>query len=115
LYAKEQKEAEDVTRKIFVRLDGAASPAGIVSLNKIAPVPRTSAIIVATSASSARAGASTGRLIGLSVFLVGHVSASDTREVDTCPAACDLEGATRAETLPRSAQIKHAVRVIRGL
>jgi hypothetical protein len=27
LYAEEQKEAEDVTREIFVRLDGAASPA----------------------------------------------------------------------------------------
>jgi hypothetical protein len=114
LYAEEQKEAEDVTREIFVRLDGTASPAGIVSWNKIAPVPRTSTIIVATSASSARTGATTGSLSGLSVFLVGHVSASDTREVDACPAACDREGATRAETLPRSARIKHAVRVHQG-
>ena len=96
---RSQKEAEDVTREIFVPLDGAASPAGIVSLNKIAPVPRTSAIIVATSASSARAGASTGRLIGLSVFLVGHVSASDTREVDVCPAVCDREGSAALITL----------------
>ena len=36
LYAEEQNEAEDVTRKIFVRLDCAASPSGIVGRNKIA-------------------------------------------------------------------------------
>jgi hypothetical protein len=84
LYAEEQKEAEDVTKKIFVRLDGAASPSGIVSRNKIAPVPRTSTIVVATSASSARTGATTVSLSGRSVFLVGHVcaAASDNREVD---------------------------------
>jgi hypothetical protein len=35
LYAEEQKEAEDVTREIFMRLDGAASPSRIVSWNKI--------------------------------------------------------------------------------
>jgi hypothetical protein len=36
LYAEEQNEAEDVTRKILVRLDCAASPSGIVGRNKIA-------------------------------------------------------------------------------
>jgi hypothetical protein len=130
LYAKEQKEAEDVTRKVFVRLDGAASPSGIVGRNKIASVPRASAIVVACksattaivvackSATSARTGATTGSLSGLSIFLVRHVcaSASETREVDASPAACNREGAAALITLavPRSAQIKHAVRVHQG-
>ena len=52
LYAKEQKEAEDVTREIFVLLDSTASPARIVRWNKIAAIPRTSAIVIATSASA---------------------------------------------------------------
>ena len=51
LYSEEQKEAEDVTREIFVPLDNAASPARIVSWNKIASVPRTSAIVVCCSES----------------------------------------------------------------
>jgi hypothetical protein len=93
LYAEEQKEAEDVTREIFVLLDNAASPARAIGWNKIASVPRTSAIIFATRASSARTGATTGRLSGRSVFLVGHVSASDTREIDAGAAACDRENA----------------------
>jgi hypothetical protein len=93
LYSEEQKEAEDVTREIFVPLDNAASPARIVSWNKIASVPRTAAIVIATRASSARTGVTTGRLSGRSVFLVRHVSASDTREVDAGPAACDRESA----------------------
>jgi hypothetical protein len=114
LYAEEQKEAEDVTREIFVPLDGAASPAGIVSWNKIAAVPGMSTIIIATNAGSARTGATTGSLSGRSVFLVGHVSVSDTREVDACSAACDRESAPRAETMSRSARIKHAVRVHQG-
>jgi hypothetical protein len=116
LYAEEQKEAEDVTREIFMRLDGAASPARIVSWNKIASVPRTSTIVIATSASSARTGATTGSLISRSVFLVGHVSASDTREVDACPTACDRESAATwiAFAVTRSAQIKNAVRVHQG-
>jgi hypothetical protein len=104
LYAKEQKEAEDVTREIFVLLDSAASPARIVSWNKIASVPRTSAIVIAASASSARIGATTGCWSGRSVFLVRHVSASDTREVDAGPAACDRESAPRAVSLARSAR-----------
>jgi len=104
LYAEEQKEAEDVTREIFVLLDSAASPSRVISWNKIASVPRTAAIIVATRA-SARTGATTGRWIGRSVFLVGHVSASATREVDAGPAACDRENAaTRARALARSAR-----------
>jgi hypothetical protein len=90
LYAEEQKEAEDVTREIFVPLDSAASPARVFRWNKIASVPSTAAIIVATRA-SARTGAATGRLSGRSVVLVGHVSASDTREIDASPAACDRE------------------------
>jgi hypothetical protein len=104
LYVKEQKEAEDVTREIFVLLDSAASPARIVSWNKIASVPRTSAIIVAASASSARTGATTGRFWG--VFLVGHVLTSNTREVDASPAACDRESAAAwiALAKTRSAQ-----------
>jgi hypothetical protein len=104
LYAKEQKEAEDVTREIFVLLDSAASPARIVSWNKIASVPRTSAIVIAASASSARTGATTGRFCG--VFLVGHVLASNTREVDASPAACDRESAATliAFAMTRSAQ-----------
>jgi hypothetical protein len=93
LYAEEQKEAEDVTREIFVLLDSAASPARVISWNKIASVPRTAAIIFATRASCARTGATTGRLSGRSVFLVGHVSASDTREIDAGSAACDRENA----------------------
>jgi hypothetical protein len=104
LYAEEQKEAEDVTREIFVLLDHAASPARIVSWNKIASVPRTAAIVLATRANSARTGATTGRWSGRSVFLVGHVSASDTREVDAGPAACDREGVPRAGALARSAR-----------
>ena len=95
LYAEEQKEAEDVTREIFVPLDSAASPARVFCWNKIASVPSTAAftVIVATRASSARTGATTGRLSGRSVFLVGHVSASDTREIDAGAAACDRENA----------------------
>jgi hypothetical protein len=104
LYAEEQKEAEDVTREIFVLLDSAASPSRVISWNKIASVPRTAAIIVATRASSARTGATTGRLSGRSVFLVRHVSASDTREVDAGPAACDRESTPRAGALARSAR-----------
>jgi hypothetical protein len=103
-----------VTREIFMRLDGAANPARIVSWNKITSVPRTSTIIVATGTSSARTGDTTVSLSGRSVFMVGHVSASDTREVDACPAACDRESAPRAEMLSRSARIKHAVRVHQG-
>jgi hypothetical protein len=91
LYAEEQKEAEDVTREIFVLLDSAASPARVVGWNKIASVPRTAAIIVSARASSARTGTTTGRCCG--VFLVGHVVASNTREVDASPAACDRESA----------------------
>jgi hypothetical protein len=104
LYTKEQKEAEDVTREIFGLLDSAASPARIVSWNKIASVPRTSAIVVATSARSARTGATTGRFWG--VFLVGHVVASNTREVDASPFACDRESAATwiALAKTRSAQ-----------
>jgi len=104
LYAKEQKEAEDVTREIFVLLDSAASPARIVSWNKIASVPRTAAIVIAARASSARIGATTGRFCG--VFLVGHVLASNTREVDASPAACDRESAAAwiALAKTRSAQ-----------
>jgi hypothetical protein len=105
LYAKEQKEAENVTGEIFVPLDSAASPARVVRWNKIASVPSTAAIIVATRASSARTGSTTGRWSGRSVFLVGHVSASDTREVDAGPAACDRENAaTWARALARSAR-----------
>jgi len=89
LYVKEQKEEEDVTREIFVLLDSAPSPARIVTWNKIAAVPRTSTIVIAASARSARTGATTGSLWG--VFLVGHVLASNTREVDASPAACDPE------------------------
>jgi hypothetical protein len=36
LYAEEQKEAEDVTREIFVLLDSATSPSRVISWNKIA-------------------------------------------------------------------------------
>jgi hypothetical protein len=116
LYAEEQKEAEDVTREIFMRLDGAASPARIVSWNKIASVPRTSTIVITTSASSARTGATTGSLSCRSVFLVGHVSASDTREVDAYPTACDRESVATliVSAVTRSAQIKNAVRVHQG-
>jgi hypothetical protein len=89
LYAKEQKEAEDVKREIFVLLDSAASPSRVVSWNKIASVPRTAAIVVSARASSARIGATTGHCCG--VFLVGHVLAPNTREVDASPAACDRE------------------------
>ena len=60
LYAKEQKEAEDVTREIFVLLDSAASPSRVVSWNKMASVPRTTAIVVSARASSARIGATKG-------------------------------------------------------
>jgi hypothetical protein len=52
LYA-EQKEAEDMTREIFVLLDSAASPSRVVSWNKIASIPRTAAIIVSARGSSA--------------------------------------------------------------
>jgi hypothetical protein len=116
LYVKEQKEAEDVTREIFVALDCAASPARIVTWNKIASVPRTSTIVIAASASSARTGATTGSLSCRSVFLVGHVSASDTREVDACPTACDRESEATliAFVVARSAQIRNAVRVHQG-
>ena len=104
LYAEEQKEAEDVTREIFVLLDSAASPSRVISWNKISSVPRTATIIVATRA-SARPGATTGRWSGRSVFLVGHVSVSDTREVDAGPAAFDRENAaTWAVALARSAR-----------
>jgi hypothetical protein len=104
LYAKEQKEAEDVTREIFVLLDSAASPARIVTWNKIASVPRTSAIVITANASSARIGATTGCCSSRSFFRVGHVVASDTREVDAGPAACDRESAPRAVALARSAR-----------
>jgi hypothetical protein len=103
LYAKEQKEAEDVTRKVFVRLDCAASPSGIVGLNKIASVPRASTIVVvAKSETVARTGATTGSLSGRSIFLVRHVcaAASETREIDVSPAVCDRKRAPRAETRP---------------
>jgi hypothetical protein len=93
LDAEEQKEAEDVTREIFVLLNHAASPARIFGWNKIASVPRTAVIVLATRGNSARTGATTGRLSGRSVFLVGHVSASDTREIDAGAAACDRENA----------------------
>jgi hypothetical protein len=106
LYAEEQKEAEDVTREIFVLLDNAASPSRVVSWNKITSVPRTAAIVVAARASSARTGATTGRWSGRSVFLVRHVLAPNTREVDAIPAACDRESAARvlARSLARSAR-----------
>jgi hypothetical protein len=83
-----------VTRKVFVRLDCAANPSGIVGRNKIASVPRASAIVVAKSATAARIGADTGSLSGLSIFRVGHVCAAapETREVDARPAACDRKG-----------------------
>jgi len=67
LYAEEQKKAEDVTREIFVPLDSAASPARIVRWNKIAAIPRTSTVVIATRA-PARAGATTGCWSGRSVF-----------------------------------------------
>ncbi len=72
-----------------------------------------------TIASSARTGATTGSLSGRSVFnffLVGHVSVSDTREVDACPTACDRESAATwiAFAVTRSAEIKNAVRVHQG-
>ena len=121
LYAKEQKEEEDVTRRVFVRLDGAARPSGIVGRNKIASVPRVSAIVVVKSATAVRIGAVTDSLSGLSIFRVGHLCAAapETREVDDSPAACDRKGEAALITLaltrmPRSAKIKHAVRVHQG-
>jgi hypothetical protein len=102
LYAEEQKEAEDVTREIFVLLDNAASPSRVVNWNKIASVPRTASIVVAASASSARTGATTGRWSGQSVFLVRHVLAPNTREVDASPAACDRESAATSVTVARA-------------
>ena len=100
MYVKEQKEAEDVTRKILVQLDGAASPSGIVGLNKIASVPRASTIVVAKSETVARTGATTGSLSGRSIFLVGHVcaAASETREVDAAP--LHVTGKARRSGLP---------------
>jgi len=100
LYAEEQKEEEDVTRKVFVRLGCVASPSGIVCLNKIASVPRASAIVVTKSATAARAGATTGSLSGRSIFLVGHVcaAASETREVDAAPLR--VTGKARRSGLP---------------
>ena len=56
-------------------------------------------------ASSARIGATTGRWSGRSVVLVGHVSASNTREVDASPAACDRESPA---TLPVRALARSA-------
>ncbi len=93
-----------MTREIFVLLDSASSPARVVSWNKIASVPRTSAIVVAARASSARIRDTTGRFCG--VFLVGHVLASNTREVDASPAAFDRESAAAwiALAKTRSAQ-----------
>jgi hypothetical protein len=102
LDAEEQKEAEDVTREIFVLLDSTASPARIVRWNKIAAIPRTSAIVIATSA-PARTGATTGCWSGRSVFRVGHVLESDTREVDAGPAVCDRESVPM-RSLARSAR-----------
>jgi len=52
-----------------VRLDGAASPSGIVDQNKIALVPRASAIVVAESATDTRTGTTTVSLSGRSIFL----------------------------------------------
>jgi hypothetical protein len=107
LDAKEQKKAEDVTREIFVPLDSAASPARVLCWNKIASVPSTAAftVVVATyRASSARTGATTGRLSGRSVFLVSHVSASDTRDVDAGAAAGDRENAPMVGALAGSAR-----------
>jgi hypothetical protein len=52
-----------------VRLDGAASPSGIVDQNKIALVPRASAIVVAESATATRTGTTTVSLSGRSIFL----------------------------------------------
>jgi hypothetical protein len=104
LDAEEQKEAEDVAREIFVLLDSAASPSRVLRWNKIAPVPGAAAIIFAPRASCARSGAATGRLSGRRAFVVGHVSASDTREVDACSAAGDRENAPRAGAVARSAR-----------
>jgi hypothetical protein len=101
LYTKEQKEAEDVTREIFVLLDSASSPARIVRWNNITAIPRTSAIVIATSA-PARAGDTTGCWSSRRVFRVGHVLSSDTREVDAGPAACDRESVPM-RSLARSA------------
>jgi hypothetical protein len=67
-----------------------------------------SMVVIATRA-SARAGATTSCLSGRRVFLVGHVSASDTREVDAGPAACDRESVAVLIALTvatRSVQIK---------
>ena len=102
LYAEEQKEAEDVTREIFVLLDNAASPSRVVNWNKIASVPRTAAIVVSARTSSARIGVTTGRWSGRSVFLVRHVLTPNTREVDASPAACDRESAATSVTLARA-------------
>jgi hypothetical protein len=101
LYAEEQKEAEDVTREIFVPLDSAASPARVFRWNKIASVPSTAAIIVATRASSARTGATTGRLSGRSVFLVGLRHGLKTRPSQGVRAAL---GRAVSCTLRRSVQ-----------
>ena len=114
--------------KVFVRLDCAASPSGIVGRNKIASVPRASSIVVAKSATAARTGTTTGSLSDRSIFLVGHVceavsidrpfivltetkpskrhipvwarySPLEAREVDASPAACDRKGAAAWITL----------------
>ena len=55
LDAEEQKEAVDVTGKVFVRLDRAACPCGVVSRRKFGSAPLTFSALVVTYRNAARA------------------------------------------------------------
>ena len=95
-----------------MRLDCASRPARIVGRNKITSAPRASVIVLACkSVTTVRSGTSTGSLSGLSIFLVGHVSAaaSKTRKVDASDTTSESEGTVREAS--GSAQIKKEVSV----
>ena len=95
LNAEEQKEAVDVTRKVFVRLDRAACPSGVVNRRTFGSTSlAVSAVIVLAcrNAACARSGTTSSIASGRSIiFLVRHVVvvASKTRKVDASPAVCD--------------------------
>jgi hypothetical protein len=120
LNVKEQKEVVDVTRKVFVRLDRAACPCGVISRRKFGSATLTFAAIVVVymntvrARSEATASIASGRITIFLVRLRHVAAASKARKVDA-PAACDRKSVPRVLTRQlRSAQIRHAVSVPQG-
>jgi hypothetical protein len=105
-----------VTGKVFVRLDRATCPCGVVSRRKFGSATLTFAtlVVACSGAAGARSGSTASIASSRRIVLVRHVDAdvSKTRKVDVRPDACDRKNTPRTLMRQlRSAEIRHEVSV----